>query len=208
MNRLNPRVKNWFKIVAAHQTLERWKNMWNVFHRAWIHDKQISNVTFNSLTVIVAVNVFFAIMEWTPLLIKHKMLTKCWFNFGPQTTIYNTAPTLWKMVLFCFIYTEHNFLVWKANGSGCYHTTGAIALHCHDCGFSEVPPDGNCADVHWGSFTSNSSSVRWAIWFTWFSEPHDTTWLHECPIVYTAPDSPRQSPIQSWTGRDVAQLQW
>ena len=33
--------------------------------------------------------------------------------------------------------------------------------------------DGNCAYVHWGSFTSNSESVRRAIWFTWFSEPQD-----------------------------------
>ena len=42
------------------------------------------------------------------------------------------------------------------------------------CGFSGISPDGNCAYVHWGSFTSNSKSV---IWFTWFSEPHDTTSL-------------------------------
>ena len=41
------------------------------------------------------------------------------------------------------------------------------------CGFSGVSPDGNCAYVHWGSFTSNSRSVRRAIWFTWFSEPHE-----------------------------------
>ena len=73
-------------------------------------------------------------------------------------------------VLFCFVYTEHNFLVWKTNGSGCYHTTGAIAPHC---GFSGVSLDGNCAYVYWPSFMSNSSSVRRAIWFTWFSEPHE-----------------------------------
>ena len=71
------------------------------------------------------------------------------------------------------------------------------------CGFSVVSPDGNCAYVHWGSFTSNSKSVRRAIWFTWFSEPHDTTSLHDV-LVYTAPGSPRRSPIQLWTGRDVA----
>ena len=41
------------------------------------------------------------------------------------------------------------------------------------CGFFGVSPDGNCAYVHWGSFTSNSKSVRQAIWFTWFSEPHE-----------------------------------
>ena len=41
------------------------------------------------------------------------------------------------------------------------------------CGFFGVSPDGNCAYVHWGSFTSNSKSVRRAIWFTWFSEPHE-----------------------------------
>ena len=47
------------------------------------------------------------------------------------------------------------------------------------CGFSGVSPDGNCTYVHWGSFTYNSKSVRQAIWFTWFSEPHDTTSLHD-----------------------------
>ena len=41
------------------------------------------------------------------------------------------------------------------------------------CGFFGVSPDGNCAYVHWGSFTSTSKSVRRAIWFTWFSEPHE-----------------------------------
>ena len=30
------------------------------------------------------------------------------------------------------------------------------------------------------------SSVRRANWFTWFSEPHDTTSLHACPSVYSA----------------------
>ena len=44
----------------------------------------------------------------------------------------------------------------------CYRATGALAPHC---GFSGFSPDGNCA-YHWGSFTSNSSSVRRAIWFT------------------------------------------
>ena len=44
------------------------------------------------------------------------------------------------------------------------------------CGFFGVSPDGNCAYVHWGSFTSNSKSVRRAIWFTWFSEPHDSVY--------------------------------
>ena len=52
------------------------------------------------------------------------------------------------------------------------------------CGFSGVSPDGNCTYVHWGSFTSNSKSVRGAIWFTWFSEPHDTTSLHDV-LAYT-----------------------
>ena len=41
------------------------------------------------------------------------------------------------------------------------------------CGFFGISPDGNYAYVHWGSFTSNSKSVRRAIWFTWFSEPHE-----------------------------------
>ena len=44
------------------------------------------------------------------------------------------------------------------------------------CGFFGVSPDRNCAYVHWGSFTSNSKSVRRAIWFTWFSEPHDSVY--------------------------------
>ena len=51
-----------------------------------------------------------------------------------------------------------------------------IRLMCQvltHCGFSGVSPDGNCAYVHWGSFTSNSRSVRRANWFTWFSEPHE-----------------------------------
>ena len=57
------------------------------------------------------------------------------------------------------------------------------------CRFSGVSPDGNCTYVHWGSFTSNSKSVRRAIWFAWFSEPHDTTSVHDV-AVYTAPGSP------------------
>ena len=32
-------------------------------------------------------------------------------------------------VVVCSVYTEHNFLVWKTNGSGCYRTMGAIAPH-------------------------------------------------------------------------------
>ena len=44
------------------------------------------------------------------------------------------------------------------------------------CGFFGVSPDGNCAYVRWGSFTSNLKSVRRAIWFTWFSEPHDSVY--------------------------------
>ena len=52
------------------------------------------------------------------------------------------------------------------------------------CGFSGVSPDRNCVYDYWGSVTSNSKSVRRAIWFTWFSEPHDTTSLHACPSVY------------------------
>ena len=55
--------------------------------------------------------------------------------------------------------------------------------------------DGNCAYVHWGYFTSNSRSVRRAIWFTWFSEPHEC--IQHLPVT-------RRSPIQLWTGRDVA----
>ena len=29
---------------------------------------------------------------------------------------------------------------------------------------------------HWGSFRSNAKSVRRAIWFTWFFEPHDSVY--------------------------------
>ena len=60
------------------------------------------------------------------------------------------------------------------------------------CGFFGVSPDGNCAYVHWGSFTSNSKSVRRAIWFTWFSEPHDSvygTWQSQAvthPLINRA----------------------
>ena len=60
------------------------------------------------------------------------------------------------------------------------------------CGFFGVSPDGNCAYVHWGSFTSNSKSVRRAIWFTWVSEPHDSvygTWQSQAvthPIMNRA----------------------
>ena len=60
------------------------------------------------------------------------------------------------------------------------------------CGFFEVSLDGNCAYVHWGSFTSNSKSVRRAIWFTWFSERYDSvygTWQSQAvthPIMNRA----------------------
>ena len=47
-------------------------------------------------------------------------------------------------------------------------------LHIVD--FFGMETDGNCAYVHWGYFTSNSKSVRRAIWFTWFSEPHDSVY--------------------------------
>ena len=55
------------------------------------------------------------------------------------------------------------------------------------CGFFGVSPDGNCAYVHWGSFTSNSKSVRRAIWFTWFSEPHDSVYSTWQSQVVTHP---------------------
>ena len=61
------------------------------------------------------------------------------------------------------------------------------------CGFSGVSPDGNCAYVHWGSFTSNSRSVRWAIWFTWFSEPHKCI-QHLAGPVANLPDTPGGPP--------------
>ena len=57
------------------------------------------------------------------------------------------------------------------------------------CGFSGVSTDGNCAYVHWGSFTSNSRSVRRAIWFTWFSRSVYNTWQSQAvthPIMNRA----------------------
>ena len=43
------------------------------------------------------------------------------------------------------------------------------------CGFlgSRWMETAQVAYVHWGSFTSNYRSVRRALWFTWFSEPHE-----------------------------------
>ena len=62
-------------------------------------------------------------------------------------------------------------------GASSYFYSKQIRLMCQvltHCGFSGVSPDGNCAYVFfYGSFTSNSRSVRRAIWFTWFSEPHE-----------------------------------
>ena len=58
-------------------------------------------------------------------------------------------------------------------GASSYFNSKQIRLMCQVLWFSGVSPDGNCAYVHWGSFTSNSRSVRRAIWFTWFSEPHE-----------------------------------
>ena len=79
---------------------------------------------------------------------------------------------------------------WAANEAhqAIFHSK-QIRLMCQvltHCGFSGVSPNGNCAYVHWGSFTSKSRSVRRAIWFTWFSGSHDTTSLHAtCPSVYS-----------------------
>ena len=80
-------------------------------------------------------------------------------------------------------------------GASSYFHSKQIRLMCQvltHCGFSEVSLDGNCAYVHWGSLTSNSRSVRRAIWFTWFSEPHDC--IQHLAVT-------RRSPIQLWTGR-------
>ena len=67
------------------------------------------------------------------------------------------------------------------------------------CGFFGVSPDGNCAYVHWGSFTSNSKSVRRAIWFTWFSEPHDSvygTWQSQAVT----------HPLMNWARRRLTSV--
>ena len=61
------------------------------------------------------------------------------------------------------------------------------------CGFFGVSPDGNCAYVHWGFFTSNSKSIRRAIWFTWFSEPH------ECILTWQS--QAITHPIMKWSRR-------
>ena len=102
-----------------------------------------------------------------------------------------------QILFFPPLYTEHNFLVWKTNGSD-----RAINPHY---GFFAVLLDRNCAYVHWGYFMSNSRSVREA-------EPSDLRGTlspktqHRCThvLVYTAPGCPRWSPIQFWTGPGVA----
>ena len=71
-----------------------------------------------------------------------------------------------------------------------YFHSKQIRLMCQvltHCGFSGVSPDGNWKLRLRPSkfFTSNSRSDRRAIWFTWFSEPYDTTSLHACPSVYS-----------------------
>ena len=134
-----------------------------------------------------------AVTRWLSSDDCHRMVVIRWLS---SDGCHNMAVAIW---LFSFVYIEHNFLVWK--------TQGAMALQVlshHILEFLGSRRDGNCAYVYWGSFTFKSSSVRQAIWFTWFSEPHDTTSLHACLIVYTAPGSPRRSPIQLWTGHDVA----
>ena len=51
-------------------------------------------------------------------------------------------------------------------GASSYFYSKQIRLMCQ-----VLTHCGNCAYVYWGSFTSNSRSVRRAIWFTWFSKP-------------------------------------
>ena len=91
------------------------------------------------------------------------------------------------------------YITWQYALLCCYRATGVtqqgllsfmisfMALYVPStphCGFSGVSPDGNCAYVHRGSFTSKSKSVRRAISFTLFSE-HDTISLHACLSVYS-----------------------
>ena len=78
---------------------------------------------------------------------------------------------------------SHN-IVSPVSVSVYYVAVRTIVLWRHIVDFSGVSPNGNCAYVRWGSFMSNSSSVRRAIWFTWYSESHNTTSLHACPSVY------------------------
>ena len=127
---------------------------------------------------------------------------------GLQCILFNVAGTTHTSLWVSVYYVAVRTIVLSRHGSNLarpviihdiIHSLICMPSTPH-CGFSGVSPDGNCAWVHWGFFTSNSKSVRRAIWFTWFSEPHGTTSL----LVYTAPGSPRRSPIQLWTGRDVA----
>ena len=67
------------------------------------------------------------------------------------------------------------------------------------CGFFGVSPDGNCAYFFARFFyvqlevSQTSHLIYVVLW---------------APRVHTAPGSPSRSPIQLWTGRDVAELQW
>ena len=63
------------------------------------------------------------------------------------------------------------------------------------CGFFGVSPDGNCAYVHWILLRPTESQS---------DEPSDLRGSLSPTIVYTAPGSPRRSPIHLLTGRDIA----
>ena len=164
--------------------------------------------------------------EWIKYYIpsKHEAFTQCCFNVGPAS---KTVGQHWNSIgwmprvcwvahvssrrLFRALNIESNLarpvIIQIPTQSPERYTAELplrrIKLFSFQANSPYVPSthtlDGNCAHVHWGSFTSNSRSVRRAIWFTWFSKPH------EC-IQHLAVT--RRSPIQLWTGRDVAQLQW
>ena len=82
-----------------------------------------------------------------------------------------------------------SFWLISVSVSVCYVAVRTIVLSRHGCYRTTLW-------IFWGLagwklrlrplrfFKSNSSSVRRAIWFTWFPEPHDTTSLHACPSVY------------------------
>ena len=109
----------------------------------------------------------------------------------PELTVIQLTLAMTTGVLYtCFI---AHWMIYICILRGSTHYC-AIAPHC---GFSGVSSDGNCAYVHWGSFSSNSSLGQ-------SDEPSDLrgslspTTQHRCThvLVHTGPGSARLSPIQ------------
>ena len=90
-------------------------------------------------------------------------------------------------VLFCFVYTEHNFLVWKTHDSGCNHTTGAIVDVLGSLWMETVPTSIGVLLRSTLVQADEPSDLR---------GPLNSTTRHRCSqhvLVYTAP---RRSSIQ------------